>query len=154
MNATVSWHEEPNFRGTYSILASCLSTLFVSTWSALHLDIRASDQSGFMRFLDKVGWLVLGLLAPEYLLLLAFNQYMAARALTRFAQHILKTPPEPPSIFVGCRHWIVDGFRHHILKRKVSKNPIVRCMLLLTWVFVGRQAGRLRSQRRGRRCYT
>ena len=104
MNATVSWQAEPHFRGTYSILASCLSTLFVSTWSALHLDIRASDQSGFMRFFDKLGWLVLGLLAPEYLLLLAFNQYMAARELTKFARGILDTPPEPHSLLMRSRH--------------------------------------------------
>ncbi|KAI0707885.1 hypothetical protein C8Q76DRAFT_816437 [Earliella scabrosa] len=93
MNATVSWHEEPKFRGTFSILTSCLSTLFISTWSALHLDIPDSEQSGFMRFLDKIGWLFIGLLAPEYLLLLAFNQYLAARALTKFAQKKLESRP-------------------------------------------------------------
>ena len=130
MNATVSWHEEPNFRGTYSILASCLSTLFVSTWSALHLDIRASDQSGFMRFFDKLGWLVLGLLAPEYLLLLAFNQYLAARALTKFAQENLKTPPEPPCLLVRFHRWIAAGFRDHILRPNVSTSSILSSMQL------------------------
>ncbi|KAI0707859.1 hypothetical protein C8Q76DRAFT_800174 [Earliella scabrosa] len=115
MNATVSWQAEPHFRGTYSILTSCLSTLFVSTWSALHLDIPESGkrgQSAFGRFLDKLGWLVLGLLAPEYLLLVAFNQFIAARELTEFAQWRLETPTEDPSLLVRSRGWIVTGLHH------------------------------------------
>ena len=125
MNATVSWQEEPPFRGTYSILASCLSTLFISTWSALHLDIPDSDQSGLKRCLEKLRWLVFGILAPEYLLLLAFNQYLAVRELTKFAQEKLKTPPEPPSLFACSRRWIAAPFRQPIFRRKVSTCAIV-----------------------------
>ncbi|KAI0707896.1 hypothetical protein C8Q76DRAFT_800199 [Earliella scabrosa] len=109
MNTTITWQEEPHFRGTFSILTSCLSTLFVSTWSALHLDIPESGergQSAFMRFLDKLGWFVIGLLAPEYLLLIAFNQYLAARSLTKLAQEQLDPPPEPPYWFVRVFRWI------------------------------------------------
>ena len=122
MSSTVSWQAEPHFRGTNSILISCLSTLFISTWSSLHLDIPESGQSSFKRFLDKLGWLVVGLLAPEYLLLLAFNQYMAARDLTKYAQEKLKTPPEPPSIWVRFGRWIAASFYHRILRRKVSTS--------------------------------
>ncbi|KAI0707886.1 hypothetical protein C8Q76DRAFT_746738 [Earliella scabrosa] len=124
MNATVSWQAEPHFRGTYSILTSCLSTLFVSTWSALHLDIPESGkrgQSAFGRFVDKLGWLVLGLLAPEYLLLLAFNQFMAARELTEFAQWRLETPTEDPSLLGRFRGWIVTGARE--LTKFAQKTP-------------------------------
>ena len=147
MNATVSWHEEPDFRGTYSILASCLSTLFVSTWSALHLDIPESGkrgQSPVMRFLDKLGWLVLGLLAPEYLLLLAFNQFMAARDLTKYAREELNTPDEPPIWIVRLSRQIASGLGH-LLWRKVSAYPIGRDAQLLT---SGRQVRVLRPRRR------
>ena len=121
MSSTVSWQAEPHFRGTNSILISCLSTLFISTWSSLHLDIPESGQSSFKRFLDKLGWLVVGLLAPEYLLLLAFNQYMAARSLTKYAQEELKTPPEPHSLFVRVRDRIAAGLGcNYILGRNVS----------------------------------
>ena len=127
MNATVSWHEEPKFRGTFSILTSCLSTLFISTWSALHLDIPDSEQSGFMRFLDKIGWLFIGLLAPEYLLLLAFNQYLAARALTKFAQKKLESRPSGSAPwFVRCRSFLYSLFRGHSIRRKVSTHGAVQ----------------------------
>ncbi|KAI0707856.1 hypothetical protein C8Q76DRAFT_800172 [Earliella scabrosa] len=130
MNATVSWQDEPNIRGTYSILTSCISTLFICTWSALHLDIPDSDQSSFMRLLDKLGWLVIGLLAPEYLLILAINQYLAARDLTKFARQRLKTPAEEAAetvedqtVLVRFVRWIDDGF--HILRRiLVVSEPV------------------------------
>ena len=120
MNTTVSWKKEPNFRGTYSILSSCLSTLFISTWSALHLDIPESGQPGYRRILDKLGWLVIGLLAPEYLLLVALNQYLAARNLTKFAQEKFETTRETASRLVRVGRWISARFRRHILRRKVS----------------------------------
>ena len=38
-NSTVSWHSEPNVRGTFSILVSCIVTLSLCVWTALHLNI-------------------------------------------------------------------------------------------------------------------
>ncbi|KAI0707853.1 hypothetical protein C8Q76DRAFT_133316 [Earliella scabrosa] len=126
MNATVSWQAEPQSRGTYTILTSCLSTLFISTWSALHLDIPESGkrgQSAVMRFLDKLGWFAIGLLAPEYLLLLAFNQYMAARDLTTFAQEKLEgRSPGPAPWFMRAWGWLCTRFRQHILAKYNQDN--------------------------------
>ena len=123
MNATVQaggWRSEPDFRGTYTILASCLSTLFICTWSALHLDIPEHGRPWYSRFLQKLGWFVAGLLAPEFLLLMAFIQYMAARALTKAMQEKLNAPPEPPSLFVRCYRRFYADARRHILGCKAS----------------------------------
>ncbi|KAI0807897.1 hypothetical protein C8Q74DRAFT_1229982 [Fomes fomentarius] len=81
----VAWQEEPKFRGTFTILTSCLSTLFICTWSVLQVDVQ-HGKSTITRFRDKCGWLLVGLLAPGIVLLTAINQFLTARSLTRAAQ--------------------------------------------------------------------
>lgn len=60
----VHWKPNPNSRGTFNILTTCLITLLLCVWTAVHLNI--SPPGSFWRpFLRKVGWLILALLAPE-----------------------------------------------------------------------------------------
>lgn len=90
MNSTiVVWQDEPDFRGTYTILTSCMSTLLLCVWSALHLDIPGQGESKLKRHMGKTGWLITGLLAPELLLWVAFQELQAASSLTLDAQNIL-----------------------------------------------------------------
>ncbi|KAI0758915.1 hypothetical protein C8Q74DRAFT_272085 [Fomes fomentarius] len=91
-----AWQDEPNFRGTFSILSSCLSTLFLCVWTALHADIPQVDAK-LRRFVDKTGWVFIGLVAPELLLWVAFQQRRAAHALTSYAKQRLSSPPVPPT---------------------------------------------------------
>lgn len=91
----VVWQEEPKLRGTFTILTSCLSTLFICTWSALHVDVQ-HGKSTMARFRDKCGWLLVGLLAPEIVLLIAINQFLEARSLTRAAQERFRDTTTPP----------------------------------------------------------
>ncbi|RPD60889.1 hypothetical protein L227DRAFT_501145 [Lentinus tigrinus ALCF2SS1-6] len=84
----VSWRAEPDFRGTFSIFSSCMSTLTVCIWSALHVDIQ-KGKSATMCYLTKAGWLVVGLLCPELLLFTAFNQFWEAVRLTKDGQKML-----------------------------------------------------------------
>lgn len=63
-NDTVGWVPEPNTRGTFSILWTCLVTLFLCVWSALHLNIPAKT-TFTSKVLRRTQWLVLALLAPE-----------------------------------------------------------------------------------------
>ena len=104
IHRTATWKPEPNRRGTFGILSTCLVTLSLCVWTAIHLNIPSSeerfteeprDQTGGLeesssekrwwkkflknwckirsweRFrwtaqtLRKVGWMWLGLLAPE-----------------------------------------------------------------------------------------
>ncbi|KAH8701321.1 hypothetical protein GQ44DRAFT_55400 [Phaeosphaeriaceae sp. PMI808] len=62
-NQTTLWHPEPKTRGTYSILSSCLITVGLCVWTALHLNIPEYGSSKQMW--RKIGWLSVGLLAPE-----------------------------------------------------------------------------------------
>ena len=60
---TTSWHADPTFRGTWGLISTCLGTLFICVWKAVHMDVplRASPWA----FVDKLGWLFVGVLAPE-----------------------------------------------------------------------------------------
>lgn len=69
----LGWYNAPNLRGTIDILWSCLSTLFICTWAVLNLNIPAPED-GWLKTLRKVKWMLVGLIAPEYLLMQAIFQ--------------------------------------------------------------------------------
>src|SRR5437016_12740780 len=96
-NVTASWRPEPRYRGTYSILSSCLFTMALCVWSAVHLNLPgASERSApFWRSRQlrrKIGWAFLGLFAPEFVAWTAFRQHGQAIALTRDMKSWLKQP--------------------------------------------------------------
>lgn len=66
-NRTGGWHPEPTFRGTFSILSSCLITMLLCIWTSVHLNIPAHGEKGIFRpqTWRKVKWLFIGLFAPE-----------------------------------------------------------------------------------------
>lgn len=86
-NGTSPWRPEPTFRGTFGILSTCLLTLGLCVWSAIHLNIPANEHeerpwdsicalsiwkkccdNNFKwpgQILRKVGWTALGFFAPE-----------------------------------------------------------------------------------------
>lgn len=80
-NFTASWHPEPTTRGSFTILSSCIITLTLCVWKAVHLNLPEHESSPperkktnlrywMTRWVTpqkwrKVGWLMLGILAPE-----------------------------------------------------------------------------------------
>ena len=76
------WVAEPDGRGTWSVVWSCLATIFICTWSALHLDV--PKKNGVLYLLRrKIGWMLVAILAPEVLSVRAFARYLRARALLK-----------------------------------------------------------------------
>ena len=54
-SGTVSWQPEPHVRGTSQILASCLLTLSLCVWNALHLNVvSTSKEVGELTLLNTV----------------------------------------------------------------------------------------------------
>jgi hypothetical protein len=72
---------EPVTRGTWNILSTCLITLGLCLWTALHLNIPRHKQGTWGPKLRKTRWLLLGLLAPEMLAYTAWYQHRAAHKL-------------------------------------------------------------------------
>jgi hypothetical protein len=79
---TVGWVKEPQGRGTLGLVWSCLATIFICTWSALHSNIPARNAKTLDRMARQAGYVVMGLFAPEWLTLHAlfdFDQAMKVK---------------------------------------------------------------------------
>ncbi|KAJ4465514.1 hypothetical protein C8J55DRAFT_440985 [Lentinula edodes] len=76
-NPPVNWQPDPDFRGTFNIVSTCLTTLLLCLWSAVHVDV--PSHSGKCRGLwVRVGWISVGLVTPETLLFIAYRQWTIA----------------------------------------------------------------------------
>lgn len=80
-NHTVSWHPGPTTRGSFTILSSCVITLTLCVWKVVHLNLpehegclpkrkKTNLKYWMTRWISlqqwrKVGWLILGIFAPE-----------------------------------------------------------------------------------------
>jgi hypothetical protein len=69
------WITEPSGRGTAGLLYSCLLTIFLCVWSALHVSIPEQNTSWSQNFLYKVKLAVIAIIAPEYVFLIAVESY-------------------------------------------------------------------------------
>ena len=77
------WVAEPDGRGTWSLLWSCLATIFICTWSVLHLKVPKSHGTWYLLF-RKIKWMLFTAMAPEYMLYKASTDYLEARFLLKF----------------------------------------------------------------------
>ena len=70
------WVSEPDVkqRGTASILYTCFFTIYACIWSALHLNIAHRSLSSRHRLFRKFQWMIIAILAPEYITLTALVQ--------------------------------------------------------------------------------
>lgn len=81
--ARCGWGPQQNDRDIMDIIWSCGSALFICLWVMLHLNIPAEDDGYWRIFGRKARWLLLGLLAPEVLLLSACGQWASAQRSVR-----------------------------------------------------------------------
>lgn len=84
-----AWHSEPSHRGTYGLLSTCIITLGLCVWTAVHLNIPAQGKSS-RQILRKLKWLLIALLSPEVVVYTAYTQYIFARKLHRQAQEYVQ----------------------------------------------------------------
>ncbi|CAD0084503.1 unnamed protein product [Aureobasidium vineae] len=80
----VSWTAEPHRRGSFQIMSSCIITISLCVWTALHLNILHYSDANRRWYTKrlmwrKLGWLCLGLLAPEMIAYTAWDQYRRSR---------------------------------------------------------------------------
>jgi hypothetical protein len=97
-----SWQPEPQVRGTFRLIVSCLITLSLCVWTAVHLNIpspatKDSDINvgRFRRWRSnyafrRTRWVILGILAPEIVVYSAWKQWRSARALTSKIKKLAK----------------------------------------------------------------
>ena len=79
---TAGWTSNPPGRGTSAIMISCFLTLTLCVWNAMHLNIPRQNQTRRQSWLRNAGWVLLGILVPELVLLVAWRQWTSARRLS------------------------------------------------------------------------
>jgi hypothetical protein len=88
-NSTVlpaaGWHPEPRTRGTFSILSSCLITMSLCIWTSLHLNLPEHKKEHLQKY-RKLGWMMLGLIAPEMVVWNAWEQRKKMRKVSKLMQ--------------------------------------------------------------------
>lgn len=84
------WYQAPNFRGTWDLIVSCVLTLTICVWSALHLNVPCEDSRMADRARRRLRWILLGIFIPELVVATAFGQYLAARWLMREIENDVK----------------------------------------------------------------
>ncbi|KAL8766497.1 MAG: hypothetical protein Q9209_006713 [Squamulea sp. 1 TL-2023] len=73
------WVGQCDQRGSIDIIWSCLLTIGISLWVMLHLNVPAQHEGFWTCFFRRTKWLILGVLAPETLLLAAGGQWASAK---------------------------------------------------------------------------
>ena len=73
------WVNGPNLRGTIDILWSSLFTIFLCTWTALHLNLPSKHETRWQVLLRKARWMVQTIIGPEFVLALATGQRRQAK---------------------------------------------------------------------------
>ncbi|EHK97858.1 hypothetical protein M7I_6355 [Glarea lozoyensis 74030] len=73
------WTSSPDQRGTIDILFSCCLTTLLCCWTSVCPNVPAKNDSKWMQLQDKMNLAFMGLLGPEFLLMLALGQWASAR---------------------------------------------------------------------------
>jgi hypothetical protein len=77
----VRWVPDPRTRGTFGLFIGCVTTLVLCVWTSLHLNVPQKYESLAHRLTHKLGWMLLGVFAPELVVYTAWRQWMSANIL-------------------------------------------------------------------------
>lgn len=75
------WVTPPSGRGSWTIIYSCVLTLFLCAYSMIHHNIPPRDETLFNSISRSVSWGTGSLVAPEITLFFAVSQFVEARRL-------------------------------------------------------------------------
>lgn len=73
------WTPQPDGRGTIDIIWACILTIFLCSWSVLCLNLPAPEDGFWLKFRRRIYLTGLGILGPEFVLMLAIGQWESAR---------------------------------------------------------------------------
>ena len=79
---------DPNGRGTSSLVISCLLTLILCVWSALHLNVPSQGETRIYRLFVIMRWIIVGIYAPELVVFTAWRQWSSAKILGKLIRDL------------------------------------------------------------------
>ena len=95
---TVGWQSDPNNRGTFTLVSSCVLTLTICVYSAMHLNVPPHGESSLQFWLRTIRWALLGIFGPELVVFKAWKQYLSAKTIVKRSRHAIctkKTSDQP-----------------------------------------------------------
>ncbi|ESA42303.1 hypothetical protein NCU05131 [Neurospora crassa OR74A] len=115
-----NWVPEPDRRGTFNILSTCLVTLGLCVWTAIHLNVPEHKEGWVKQLVRKVGWMLMGLLSPEAIAYTAYQQYNQAQEISQ-----AMNGGNSPSVYARLRRRIRDrGLWGFVTSLFTSSNSI------------------------------
>jgi hypothetical protein len=152
--ATVGWQSSPRTRGTWSILISCLITLTLCAYTAIHPNVpkQGSTYSDFLWTRTK--WVMVGILAPELVVYTAWRQWTSARHLNT---ELTKSKGERAVSMVGSAgpsflgNWsMVQSYfvemGGYVIERKGERNVTLTTKGVIRMVELGYKLPRLAQE--------
>ena len=73
-----AWMPPAQVRGTLDILYTCLITLTLCVYTAVHINVPPRGAGQWWWFLKKTKWTILGIFAPELVLFTVWDQFSRA----------------------------------------------------------------------------
>lgn len=84
------WVANPKVRGTGDIIFTCLATISLCVYTALHLNVPKRGSTAVDNVLRKAKWVVVGIFAPEVVVYSAFVQLRTAMVFRASMRKILQ----------------------------------------------------------------
>ncbi|KAI5812376.1 hypothetical protein BZA77DRAFT_253280 [Pyronema omphalodes] len=85
------WVAQPPYRGTWGILYSCTITLGLCVYTAIHINVPAPNDSQTKIWIRKIKWMLLALIAPEFVVSTAWLQFVSARNIhKKLNEHVMQ----------------------------------------------------------------
>ncbi|KAI0902288.1 hypothetical protein F4806DRAFT_446459 [Annulohypoxylon nitens] len=100
----VGYVQDPNGRGTTTLILSSLLTLVLCVWSALHLNVPRQHQTRLQGLWLNVRWIITGIYAPELVVFTAWRQWCSARLLQQLVERSVKDHSIIPQS-IKCPPW-------------------------------------------------
>ena len=82
-NGFVGYTSDPPGRGTLTLIISCVLTLVLCVWSALHLNVPPPGRTHRQTICTNILWITAGIYAPELVVFTAWRQWSSAKNLSR-----------------------------------------------------------------------
>lgn len=82
-NRIQGWVEQPDFRGSFDIITTCTTTVFICTYSMLVLNLPAPKEPPIRHIGRRILWMCIGIFGPEFPLTFAAGQWSRAKQSTK-----------------------------------------------------------------------
>ena len=106
------WVDDPDGRGTFTIISSCVLTLTLCVYTAIHLNVRRYKTTELQAWVETLRWVFFGVLAPELVVFVAWRQYVSALALNRIVMNVQKTKRQSEGLEMKPVYNMSDILKH------------------------------------------